>query len=75
MAMRDRLRGAGKLPIDAPAIIYLDGYIEHLRRRSTLPAHKVARVAPIVAELATGRYTTYSSGLRSAARDLIAKPE
>jgi len=73
--MRNRLSTAGKLTSTAPAIVHLDGYIEHLRRRSTLPANRLSRIAPIVSELATGRYGRYSSGLRSAARDLIAEQE
>jgi glycosyltransferase involved in cell wall biosynthesis len=53
------------------AITLLDGYIEHLRRRSTLPAGRLGRVGPIFAELMSGRYRLYSSGWRSAARDLF----
>ena len=74
LELRSRLSTAGRLPATSPAIAHLDGYIEHLRRRSTLPAARVARIVPVLSELTTGRYGRYSSGLRSAVRDLLAPP-
>ena len=75
LELRNRLSTAGKLAAAAPAIVHLDGYIEHLRRRSTLPVGRLSRLAPILSELMSGRYGRYSSGLRSAARDLVAPSE
>ena len=45
--------------------------LEHERVRSSLRRHRLARVAPVVRELRTGRYTTYGRGPSDAARDLL----
>jgi hypothetical protein len=50
----------------------LAGRVQHLRARVGLPEARLRRVAPVFRELARGRYRAYSSGLRSAARDLAA---
>jgi len=73
-AMRERLTdNAWRLSMDLSGCVELiDDYILHLQRRSSLPAARKQRLAPIVWELSTGRYTRYSSGWRSALRDLTA---
>jgi hypothetical protein len=46
--------------------------IQHLTARRDLPKGRLARVRPIAAELATGRYGKFSRGVLSAAKDLFA---
>lgn len=43
----------------------------HLRARICLPQPRLRRLVPILTELLSGRYGRYSSGVRSAAADLI----
>ncbi len=70
-AMRERL--ASKAHHVDPALALLDGYIRHLTIRSGLPSSLPSRLAAVMSELTSGRYHRYSSGVRSAARDLIRK--
>jgi hypothetical protein len=49
----------------------LQGKIVHSRTRAGMPAPRPARLPLILRELLTGRYHLYSSGLRSAAKDLV----
>lgn len=51
----------------------LDGRIRHLDARTDLPMQRLGRLRPIAAELRSGRYTRFSQGLTSAAKDLILK--
>lgn len=44
---------------------------EHELARSALPVNRAARVAPIVRELSTGRYSRFGHGPADALRDLI----
>ena len=70
VALRNRLAAVG-LASDSTAIRLVDSNARHLRRRSSLPASRLARLAPIFFELLSGRYGRFSNGLRSAARDLL----
>lgn len=45
--------------------------LAHERLRSTLSRNRVARLLPILRELATGRYGAFGRGLTDAARDLL----
>lgn len=68
--LADKLRRLGdRVP---PAhLAAIDAKRAHVEVRASLPARRVARVAPILREIATGRYRTYSSGLQSIVRDLL----
>ena len=46
------------------------GKLEHLRTRTSLPSARLDRLQPVIHELASGRYTKYSSW-RGAVRDLF----
>ncbi len=46
-------------------------YIEHLRARIELNPTLLGRIGPVFQELSSGRYSRFSSGLRSAAKDLL----
>jgi hypothetical protein len=46
-------------------------YIDHCRVRMDLPRARVARVARVINELLSGRYGRFSSGVRSAVRDIV----
>jgi len=43
--------------------------LDHVRVRRALPARRWARVIPILRELGTGRYASFSSGMRGVLRD------
>ena len=43
----------------------------HWQARTHLPAAKIKRLLPVTHELLTGRYHRYSSGLRTAIKDLV----
>lgn len=49
----------------------IDGKITHLGRRVTLPQAPLLRLPGIAGEFINGRYARYSSGWRTAVRDLI----
>lgn len=49
----------------------IDARRRHLRARSDLSEARLARVAPVVRELVSGRYRRFSNGLISAAKDLL----
>jgi hypothetical protein len=69
--LRDRLATRAATEARAGrAVAELDGWLRHLDARATLPASHLRRLPAIARELLTGRYHAYSSGLRSAARDL-----
>lgn len=51
----------------------LDEAIDHAERRLALPRRLPARAALVARELLSGRYTRYSSGIKSAGRDLLAR--
>lgn len=49
----------------------IDGKISHLERRVALPEMRLLRLPGIAAEFMNGRYARYSSGWRTAVRDLV----
>jgi len=68
-SLLDRLRQRRPEGADR-AVADLSGRVAHLRARVELPEARLRRVVPVLRELGRGRYRAYSSGLRSAARDL-----
>ena len=42
-----------------------------LEMRTTLPAHRMARLAPITRSILSGDYNRHAEGLASAAKDLL----
>lgn len=72
--MRNLLQrlAAGKRPGLRPdAIAEIEGKVAHLERRVALPERRIERIPAVVSELANGGYTRYSSGWRTAVRDLV----
>jgi hypothetical protein len=69
--LRSRLvaRAAAE-PRAAASVAVLDGWLRHFDVRDSLPAARLRRIPVVGRELVSGRYHAYSSGLRSAARDL-----
>ena len=49
----------------------IDAKIAHLERRVALPELRLLRLPAVAVELARGRYARYSSGWRTAVRDLV----
>ncbi|MFT4180148.1 MAG: glycosyltransferase family 2 protein [Thermomonas sp.] len=49
----------------------IEARITHVRMRAALPATPIARLRAVLAEMRTGRYRAYSSGLRSIVSDLL----
>ncbi|MBS0344169.1 MAG: glycosyltransferase family 2 protein [Proteobacteria bacterium] len=47
------------------------GKLAHQRFRAALPAARLARIAPVLREAATGRYDLYGRGFRGVVRDLF----
>ena len=47
------------------------GKVAHQRFRAALPAARLARIAPVLREAATGRYDLYGRGFRGIVRDLF----
>lgn len=46
-------------------------YIEHCESRMNFPRNRVKRLAPVCRELFSGRYSRFSAGLLSAAKDVL----
>jgi glycosyltransferase involved in cell wall biosynthesis len=66
-----RLQARDDLQRDAMQLkATLPSRIAHLRQRSQLPRNKLLRLPVVLRELFSGRYHRFSSGTRSAARDL-----
>lgn len=57
--------------IDAAAVDKVHSKLDHQRFRSQLPAHRVARLLPVVREVLTGRYERFGRGARGIVRDLF----
>jgi glycosyltransferase involved in cell wall biosynthesis len=70
-ALHERLRARHDRFGGDDAIALLERWQRHLDVRSHLPRNRFRRVPTVARELTTGRYRAYSSGLRSAARDLL----
>ena len=58
-------------PLDPKLWQLLDSRMEHLKLRMTLPPSRLARAPLVLLEWKTGRYLTFSNGLRSVIRDLL----
>ncbi|MGO8669771.1 MAG: glycosyltransferase family 2 protein [Capsulimonadaceae bacterium] len=71
-ALRGRL--AAFAGTQAGCVERIDANITHLERRSALPSGLLLRLPAVAAELASGRYSTFSSGWRSALKDLVSGP-
>lgn len=63
-----RLTGVGS---HADVVRQVQGELDHLRVRTSLPPGRLYRLTPILRELFSGRYSRYSSGWRRAVRDLV----
>ena len=70
-ALHERL-AAGRAGLEGVAAARRVGTIlRHFETRANLPSRRVARVPPVLRELASRRYHDYGAGLRSAIRDLV----
>lgn len=49
----------------------VQGQVEHERARSALSVHRLARIAPVVREARTRRYSQFGGGLQDIVRDLV----
>ncbi len=72
-ALVDRFdeRRPGRLSDSDRALI--SAKVAHAERRACLSSSRLARIAPVVAELARGGYRRFGNGWRSAAMDLTAR--
>ena len=68
VALAERLRGSAAL---VAVQLLADEKREHERIRNALPANRLARIAPVLGQLARGRYTRFGRGIVDAARDLL----
>ncbi|RZL54349.1 MAG: glycosyltransferase family 2 protein [Variovorax sp.] len=62
---------SGPLRLDAASLRMLRGRLTHARFRAAPPAHWPARLAAVLREYASGRYSQFSNGPRSALSDLL----
>lgn len=67
-ALRERLGDAGPPSVRS----HLDGKIKHLEARAAFAERPVRHAGTLVREVVGGRYRSYSSGWRTAARDAMA---
>ena len=65
--LHERLRALGCRP---EVLAEVRAKADHLRVRNSLPSTRIRRIGPIVREVASGRYSKYSSW-RGAVRDLL----
>jgi glycosyltransferase involved in cell wall biosynthesis len=70
LLVRDCLAPSERDRVDA-AIPKIDAKLGHLAVRSGLPDLRLLRVAPVLREMTSGRYSRFASGALSAARDLM----
>lgn len=70
-ALQQRV-AAGTPQVSEAVHASLRGRLRHDRVRTTLPAARWRRVAPLLAELRAGGYQRYGTGLRGALLDLLA---
>ena len=61
---------ACRLACPAGVLAEVEGKLEHLRMRTSLPSRRLARLKPVIFEFASGRYFKYSSW-RGVVRDLL----
>lgn len=57
--------------VGEPAARLIRGKLRHEQYRAGLPARRIGRAGPVLAELIAGRYRRYGLGLRDAVRDLV----
>jgi glycosyltransferase involved in cell wall biosynthesis len=69
LMLQERLSG---ISVASGALNEVESKIEHLRRRLSLRKELLTRPGAVVGEIMNGRYARYSSGWRSALRDLVA---
>src|ERR1700694_615510 len=69
LELQERLSRTGA---PSRAVDEVESKIEHFRRRLSLRKGLLRRPLAVVGEIMNGRYTRYSSGWRSALRDLVA---
>lgn len=69
--LKERLESIGIPGADTNARSEFEHKIAHLRRRLSLPDTRVARLPVVASELLNGGYARFSSGWRSAVRDLV----
>jgi hypothetical protein len=69
-ALSERLRSLGA-NVRPERLRIVEACADHWRTRASLPGYGLARVRIVLRELLAGRYVAYSSGWRSAVRDLI----
>jgi hypothetical protein len=62
---------ARRLPGETAILSRLLEKMKHLHTRGTLPRQRLRRIAPILTELAAGRYQRYSASRLNAVRDLL----
>lgn len=70
-AVLDAAPRVGILPERAGVVERLRERVAHLRARAELPPNRPRRLLPVARELAAGRYGRHSSGILSAAKDLM----
>jgi hypothetical protein len=63
----ERIRALGCRPT---VLQEVRGKLQHVQMRTSLPSGRLLRVQPVIRELASGRYSKYSSW-RGAVRDLV----
>jgi len=67
---------AARAPVLEPTptperLALIEAKLVHERMRSALPAHRIARVWPVLREWTTGRYARFGRGLQDVLRDLV----
>jgi glycosyltransferase involved in cell wall biosynthesis len=67
--LRERMTERPERSILHTALV--DNFIAHLQARLEMPGSLPGRILPVLKELATSRYSRFSSGFRSAAKDLV----
>ncbi|MDQ0895420.1 glycosyltransferase family 2 protein [Agromyces ramosus] len=70
VALAERMTQLEPAPTEA-AIRGAEDVLAHERARSALPSSRVRRIAPVVREWRTGRYSTCGLGLQDVVRDLV----
>jgi hypothetical protein len=71
-ALEQRLVGQDVFRLDPRFMVTLGERLRHFGARLALPQSRLARLATVARELASGRYTRHSNGILSALKDLFA---
>lgn len=69
-SLADWVKEAG-FPAKSDVVVWTGEKVEHERARSALPARRLCRILPTLAEGRTGRYNRYGLGLQDLVRDLV----